>query len=1524
MAKGFRIASAYVDISADTAGLRRDARDGIVKALRGLDAKVQIHADTKGLRREVERAIKQATTGNKGKFNLGVDSTALRQQVRDAIKRATTGANGKIRLGVSDVGLRTSIERAIKKAIRGISIKIPVRAESTGLREEVRAAIAIATAGQRIQIPMRVDSRPLMGSLNSTGNAIRSNSSQWRKWLAIGTAAASLLPPALGASLHALQAMAPATAVAVTGLAALLTMGGAVAVGMNGVGEAVKQSGQDAKRYKQALDRLTPSAKAFVQSIVESKGAFKGLQRDVQETLFTGMAKSMRTMAKTVIPDLRIGLGGMAMDLRDMSLGVMATTTQLSKTGVLKAFFGGLQMAMDPLVKVPGQLLNSFIKLSIAATPLFMRMTQSMGRGMDILNEKVNRGFETGRLQMAIDKSGDAIVKFFKNIGNNPEWQRFVSSLKEQGPQMAHVLANISEALLRLVNDLGPLGGATLRVAEAFSKLILALPDGAITTILSLVLAFKLIGLAGKGIIGTVLAVQRLWKALMVLRSVGAVSAAIGPALLRIGASSGAITATATAMRGLGIATAVAAAGAASFVIGYKIAHDLWGKSPQSVDAATKSLIAYGKSGDFGAENINKLNAAVSRLSGNRSTSDKIYDVGTFHKNDEWKKAIGDIDSYDKALGQLVTNGNGKLAAAGFSQLKKVLSDAGMGQKDITKYTNDYAKSLADQKAAAELAAQTMGIFGDRAVATGAKLDQLKSDTDGLAKSLFALNNVNRDAVDALGDMESAGDALTAQAKKHAGALTYQNGVISQNTQAQRDNVDALNAYAEKTQAAGLAQYQSNGNWQQSLSIWQQGHAELVKQGGQMGLNAAQAKAYADAILRIPSQKEINLQMVGQAQEQLDAVVASFEAAPSKKTITVDALDGPAIKKLKDLGYQVTKLPDGRFSVTSDSKNAKEDLKKLSAYRVTDKDIKVLAETQNAIGQLDGVIKKIKATPGSKSVTVKTLNAAAITALEAVGYKVTHLKDGSVKVTAVTGAASRGIAGIQAQRDRLSDKSITFTTHRVTIVDTLKGQSLHDVVGATGGLASTLKGFAGGGSIAGGVLKGPGTKTSDSLLAKLSRGEFVMQAAAVDKYGPRFMSLLNAGLLPKLPGFAAGGYTKKRTVGKGTKKHTEYLYQGQWMTKDAYDKAHGAANDLSGLTSFSHFGQMAFAQGSYKRNEMENQLGRPASIDSLVGDLNKYRGLIQTSTSGKTESSLLKKLDSSGKTLLAQQKKLEGVNTALDAAKDKLSDLKQSFDQLKDSVKGNILSFGNITKAGKYGTSASTLISQLQGDTNKATQFSGMLSQLKSKGVDSQILSDIASAGISGGGMATAQTLLGASDADIKKINDLQKQLTTAATSAGDTVATAMYGAGIQAAQGLVNGLTSQQAAIEAQMMAIAKSMEAAIKKALGIKSPSRVMMKVADFTADGLVNQLATRRAEVRSSMQAIIPTPAGLTAMATTPATASVPAPRGGGDIHIGAININGAGIDMSNPAGIRQMAKLIGPAVKEEIRLSDKRTR
>lgn len=93
------------------------------------------------------------------------------------------------------------------------------------------------------------------------------------------------------------------------------------------------------------------------------------------------------------------------------------------------------------------------------------------------------------------------------------------------------------------------------------------------------------------------------------------------------------------------------------------------------------------------------------------------------------------------------------------------------------------------------------------------------------------------------------------------------------------------------------------------------------------------------------------------------------------------------------------------------------------------------------------------------------------------------------------------------------------------------------MVAAVMGLLGNVKQFA-----SGGLVTGPGTSTSDSIQARLSAGEFVVNAAAVKRVGVGFLQSLN-GLSqgPRVAGhtlaFAAGGLVPEipsgRTQGQG-------------------------------------------------------------------------------------------------------------------------------------------------------------------------------------------------------------------------------------------------------------------------------------------------------------------------------------------------------------------------------------------------------
>ncbi|MFJ3021490.1 phage tail tape measure protein [Streptomyces tendae] len=269
-------------------------------------------------------------------------------------------------------------------------------------------------------------------------------------------------------------------------------------------------------------------------------------------------------------------------------------------------------------------------------------------------------------------------------------------------------------------------------------------------------------------------------------------------------------------------------------------------------------------------------------------------------------------------------------------------------------------------------------------------------------------------------------------------------------------------------------------------------------------------------------------------------------------------------------------------------------------------------------------------------------------------------------------------------------------------------------------------------------------------------------------------------------------------------------------------------------------------------------------IDGLTGSSKQVRAasyklvdIVRDALTGKKEKAALKRINKDAGWLDWLAKRDAQVTSQLKTAKKKLDDLVKARDKLSADVKNGILGDADITKQADGGfQTADNILMNLREDTRAAQEFAKHLDTLKKKGVRSDLIAQIAQAGVSQGA-ASAAALANASSSQIKAINSQQAALTSAAGKAGSTAGNAMYGAGIQAAQGLVKGLQKEQKTIENTMLKMAKSMTAAIKKALGIKSPSRVMAQVGAYTAQGVLKGIEGERSAVNASMASLVETP-------------------------------------------------------------------
>ena len=241
--------------------------------------------------------------------------------------------------------------------------------------------------------------------------------------------------------------------------------------------------------------------------------------------------------------------------------------------------------------------------------------------------------------------------------------------------------------------------------------------------------------------------------------------------------------------------------------------------------------------------------------------------------------------------------------------------------------------------------------------------------------------------------------------------------------------------------------------------------------------------------------------------------------------------------------------------------------------------------------------------------------------------------------------------------------------------------------------------------------------------------------------------------------------------------------------------------------------------------------GAYSAVDQMRGlagneDLSKTQRRLASSSSAKFEANLKKLYD-----------RAEKIDAKLDKAKKKAEELQGISDSVSGSLMsgreldmGDYQSFSNgqwNTTSGVAGATA-----RMTADVTQLKQFAGKLQKLQKAGIPGVILQQIAEAGPEEG-MTLADAFLGASKAEQKSYLSVWNEYEKQADKIGNIVTGGFYSGGVDAANGVVKGLESQSKSIEQSIAAIAKSIEVTFKKVLGIKSPSTVMRSAAKWVPE-------------------------------------------------------------------------------------------
>ncbi|WP_062207991.1 hypothetical protein [Streptomyces sp. NBRC 109706] len=237
----------------------------------------------------------------------------------------------------------------------------------------------------------------------------------------IGAAAGSAIGPVSGLAATLVQ-IAPAAGLAATATLMVATAGGALAIGMSGVGDAITNAfatGEgSAEAYAEALAQLTPSARRFVGELRGMKPALDALKESVQEKLFTGMDVALRTAADTTLPIFHNALTNSAGALSLMGRNVLNTATGLGKSGALGTALSHANEGLYNLSGLPATIVQGLVQIGAAAGPSFARLTAAGGDALARLRDRMTAAFESGAMQSAIEGAID-LIRELGVVGGN-------------------------------------------------------------------------------------------------------------------------------------------------------------------------------------------------------------------------------------------------------------------------------------------------------------------------------------------------------------------------------------------------------------------------------------------------------------------------------------------------------------------------------------------------------------------------------------------------------------------------------------------------------------------------------------------------------------------------------------------------------------------------------------------------------------------------------------------------------------------------------------------------------------------------------------------------------------------------------------------------------------------------------------------------------------------------------------------------------------------------------------------------
>lgn len=224
-----------------------------------------------------------------------------------------------------------------------------------------------------------------------------------------------------------------------------------VAEAASALADAQAAAAAQTSKLDEAMAKLSPNARSFVNAIRGVAPAWDAMRLSVQNALFSGLDTRVAGLARTAIPILQRQLTQTAALWNHMGKSAVGAIQDMADSGMLEDILAGANRNMAAFKDTPGQLITAFGQLTVAAQPAFERLSQQMAGAFKSFSDGIAASFASGGLQEAMDTAFGLLSQLGTILGNAfGVVSNVFKAASDAGGQILGVLGEVFAELRRI------------------------------------------------------------------------------------------------------------------------------------------------------------------------------------------------------------------------------------------------------------------------------------------------------------------------------------------------------------------------------------------------------------------------------------------------------------------------------------------------------------------------------------------------------------------------------------------------------------------------------------------------------------------------------------------------------------------------------------------------------------------------------------------------------------------------------------------------------------------------------------------------------------------------------------------------------------------------------------------------------------------------------------------------------------------------------------------------------------------